>query len=57
MKVKVCLQAEVGTARGTIDRSFACDQNFFGFADDKLIYDERKKRFVHTTDMPGHLSR
>ena len=33
------------------------NQNFFGFADDKLIYDERKKRFVHTTDMPGHLSR
>ena len=24
------------------------NMNFFGFADDKLIYDERKKRFVHT---------
>ena len=33
------------------------NQNFFGFADDKLIYDERKKRFVHTQDMPGYLSR
>ena len=31
--------------------------NFFGFGDDKLIYDERKKRFVHTTDMPGHMHR
>ena len=31
--------------------------NFFGIQDDKLIYDERKKRFVHTTDMPRHLSR
>ena len=29
--------------------------NFFGFGDDKLIYDERKKRFVHTTDMPGYM--
>ena len=33
------------------------NQNFFGLADDKLIYDKRKKRFVYTTDMPGHLSR
>ena len=31
--------------------------NFFGFQDDKLIYDERKKRFVHTADMPAALSR
>ena len=31
--------------------------NFWGFQDDKLIYDERKKRFIHTTDMPRHLSR
>ena len=31
--------------------------NFFGFQDDKLIYDERKKRFVHTADMPAMLSR
>ena len=31
--------------------------NFFGFQDDKLIYDERKKRFVHTADMPASLSR
>jgi hypothetical protein len=26
MKVNVCLQAEVGTARGTIDRSFTCER-------------------------------
>ncbi len=31
--------------------------NFFGIADDKLIYDERKKRFVHTTDLPESMSR
>ena len=31
--------------------------NFWGFQDDKLIYDERKKRFVHTADMPRNLSR
>ena len=31
--------------------------DFFGFQDDKVIYDERKKRFVHTKDMPGHLAR
>ena len=31
--------------------------NFFGIQDDKLIYDERKKRFLHTSDMPRHLSR
>ena len=33
------------------------NSNFFGFQDDKLIYDERKKRFVHTSDMPAMLSR
>ena len=31
--------------------------NFFGIADDKLIYDERKKRFVHTTDLPESMQR
>ena len=31
--------------------------NFFGVADDKLIYDERKKRFVHTKDIPASLAR
>ena len=31
--------------------------NFFGINDDKLIYDERKKRFVHTADMPGYMAR
>ena len=31
--------------------------NFFGIADDKLIYDERKKRFVHTTDLPEFMVR
>ena len=31
--------------------------NFFGVADDKLIYDERKKRFVHTSDLPEGLQR
>ena len=31
--------------------------NFFGIDDDKLIYDERKKRFVHTADLPRSLSR
>ena len=31
--------------------------NFFGIADDKLIYDERKKRFVHTADLPAGLAR
>jgi hypothetical protein len=31
--------------------------NFFGVSDDKVIYDERKKRFVHTKDLPGHMAR
>ena len=30
--------------------------NFFSF-DDKLIYDERKKRFVHTADLPRSVAR
>ena len=30
---------------------------FGGITEDKLIYDERKKRFVHTGNMPGHLHR
>ena len=31
--------------------------DFFGAFDDRVIYDERKKRFVHTADMPGHMAR
>ena len=31
--------------------------NFFGFQDDKLIYDERKKRFVHTSQMPAYIQK
>ena len=31
--------------------------NFFGIADDKLIYDERKKRFVQTANIPASLAR
>ena len=31
--------------------------NFWGIQDDKLIYDERKKRFVQTAEMPRHLQR
>ncbi len=27
--------------------------NFFGFSDDKLFYDERKKRFVYMQDAPA----
>ena len=26
---------------------------FFGLADDKLYYDERKRRFVHLEDAPA----
>ena len=37
--------------------SFAEKVDFFGVADDKLVYDERKKRFVHTKDLPGFMSR
>ena len=29
----------------------------FSFQEDKLIYDERKKRFVHTADMPSMFNR
>ena len=35
--------------------STSITQTFFNHKDDKLIYDERKKRFVHTADMPGYL--
>ena len=31
--------------------------DFFGFAGDRLIYDERKKRFVHTDNLPGYMYR
>ena len=31
--------------------------DFFGISDDSLIYDERKKRFVYSKDLPGHLQR
>ena len=31
--------------------------HFFGMEDDRLIYDERKKRFVQTTDMPRAIAR
>lgn len=31
--------------------------DFFGTFDDRVIYDERKKRFVHTKDLPGHMAR
>ena len=31
--------------------------DFFGISDDKLIYDERKKRFVYTKDLPANLAR
>ena len=31
--------------------------DFFGFAGDRLIYDERKKRFVHTDELPGFMYR
>ena len=31
--------------------------NFFGLAEEKMIYDERKKRFVSTKDMPAHIDR
>ena len=37
--------------------SFAEKVDFFGVADDKIIYDERKKRFVHTKDLPGYMAR
>ena len=31
--------------------------NFFGLSEDKLYYDEKKKRFVNTKDAPGHIHR
>ena len=30
-------------------------ENFWGFKDAKTIYDERKKRFINTGDMPGYM--
>ena len=30
---------------------------FMKVADDKLYYDEKRKRFVSTADMPGHTFR
>ena len=37
--------------------TFGDRYDFFGIHDDKVIYDERKKRFAHTKDLPGHLAR
>lgn len=31
--------------------------NFFGLAEDKLYYDEARKRFVSTKDAPMHIER
>ena len=31
--------------------------NFFGLGEDKLYYDERKKRFISTKDAPGYVER
>jgi len=31
--------------------------NFFGLSEDKLYYDERKKRFINTKDAPGYVER
>ena len=31
--------------------------NFFGLAEDKLYYDEKKKRFVNTANAPGFVHR
>jgi hypothetical protein len=31
--------------------------NFFGLAEDKLYYDERRKRFVNTKDAPAPIAR
>ena len=30
---------------------------FFGLAEDKIYYDERKKRFVNTLDAPSYIER
>ena len=32
-------------------------QNFFGLAEDKLYYDEKRKRFVNTASAPGFVHR
>ena len=31
--------------------------SFFGFGEDKLYYDEKKKRFVNTANAPGFVHR
>ena len=31
--------------------------NFFGLSDESIIYDERKRRFVSTSNMPGYMER
>ena len=31
--------------------------NFFNLADDKLVYDEKRKRFVNTSNAPGFAHR
>ena len=31
--------------------------NFFGFAEDKLYYDEKRKRFVNTANASGYMHR
>ena len=31
--------------------------NFFGLSEDKLYYDESKKRFVNTKNAPAHIER
>ena len=31
--------------------------NFFGLSEDKLYYDEARKRFVSTKDAPMHIER
>ena len=31
--------------------------SFMKLADDKLYYDEKRKRFVNTADIPGHAHR
>ena len=37
--------------------SYSENVNFFGIEDESVIYDERKKRFVYTKDIPGALHR
>ncbi len=31
--------------------------NFFGLSEDKLYYDERRKRFVNLKNAPAHIER